>query len=388
MLRVLTFSTLYPDATRPEFGCFVERQTLALAARDGVDVEVVAPIGVPPWPLHRHPRYRRFAALPAHETYNGVTVHRPRFPVIPKIGAGWSWRLLAQSVLPLLREIRQRFAFDVIDAEFFYPDGPAAMRLADALGLPYSVKARGADIHHWGAGGASGRAVLEAGRHAGGLLAVSEALKQDMVARGMDEEKIRVHYTGVDHQLFAPGRRATARAKLGIEGPLIASVGALIPRKRHDLAIAALVQVSGARLVIIGEGEEREALAAQAQKLGVEDRIVLLGRQPRESVAEYVAAADVMVLMSTSEGLANAWVEALACGTPVVIADIGGARELVTSDAAGRIVAHDSSAVADAVRALLADPPSPDAVADTVARFSWASNAASLEDHLTRVAGK
>ncbi|MET1112956.1 MAG: glycosyltransferase family 4 protein, partial [Allosphingosinicella sp.] len=57
MLRVLTLSTLYPDSGRPSFGIFVERQTRTLAARDGVEVEVVAPVGLPIWPLTRHPHY-------------------------------------------------------------------------------------------------------------------------------------------------------------------------------------------------------------------------------------------------------------------------------------------------------------------------------------------
>jgi glycosyltransferase involved in cell wall biosynthesis len=89
-----------------------------------------------------------------------------------------------------------------------------------------------------------------------------------------------------------------------------------------------------------------------------------------------------MVLMSASEGLANAWVEALACGTPVVIADVGGAREVLSDGAAGRLVARDAGAVAAAVRDLLERPSDRDAVAATVARFSWEANGAQLVAHL------
>jgi glycosyltransferase involved in cell wall biosynthesis len=88
-----------------------------------------------------------------------------------------------------------------------------------------------------------------------------------------------------------------------------------------------------------------------------------------------------MVLPSESEGLANAWVEALACGCPLVISDAGGARELVTRPEAGRIVARDAQAIADAVRALIADPPPREAVATCAAGFSWEANAAALADY-------
>jgi glycosyltransferase involved in cell wall biosynthesis len=77
--------------------------------------------------------------------------------------------------------------------------------------------------------------------------------------------------------------------------------------------------------------------------------------------------------------LANAWVEALACGCPVVITDAGGARELVTRPEAGRIVARDPAAIAEAVQTLLADPPDRQTVAATVKRFSWPAHAEALD---------
>src|SRR5688572_8600951 len=127
MLRVLTLSTLYPDGTRPSFGIFVERQTMALAARDGVEVEVVAPVGLPPWPLTAHPHYRSRAGLPAKEQRQGLAVHRPRFRVWPGLSGAGAAPALAAAVLPLARGLR----CDVIDAEFFWPDGVAAMHVAE-----------------------------------------------------------------------------------------------------------------------------------------------------------------------------------------------------------------------------------------------------------------
>ena len=385
MLRVLTLSTLFPDAVRPTFGVFVERQTLGLAALPDIEVRVVAPIGLPPIVGPRHPRWRALAALPARETWKGLTVHRPRFPIVPGLGA-LNPAAMAFALTPLLRAIRRDFAFDVIDAEFFFPDGPAAVRLGRALGVPVSIKARGADIHHWGAARGTRGQVLTAGGAAGGMLAVSAALKRDMIALGLPGERVRVHYTGVDLDRFRPAAdRAAAKRALGIDGPMLLSVGALIPRKGHDLAIAALGRLPGTTLVIVGEGPERARLGALAAALGVGERVRLLGRRPHEALPALTAAADVAVLVSASEGLANAWVEALACGTPAVISDAGGAAELVDRPAAGRIVARDPGAIADAVAALLADPPDPDAVRAAAERFTWAANAAGLREHLTGI---
>lgn len=386
MLRVLTLSTLFPDTARPTFGVFVERQTLGLAARADVAVEVVAPVGLPPLIGARHRRWRSLAALPAHETWKGLSVHRPRFATVPGLGAA-SPALLARALLPRLRAIRARFAFDVIDAEFFFPDGPAAAWLGRRLGVPVSIKARGADIHHWGRARGTAGQVRRAGTAAAGMLAVSAAMKADMAALGLPGERIRVHYTGVDLDRFRPAAdRAAAKRALGVEGPLLLSVGALIARKNHDRTIAALAGLPDATLWIVGEGPDRARLEALAAPFG--PRVRLLGRRAHEDLPALAAAADVAVLVSASEGLANAWVEALACGTPVVISDVGGARELLDRPAAGRIVAPEAEAVAAAVRDLLADPPAADAVRATAARFTWEANAAALHAHLAAIVAR
>lgn len=392
-LRVLTLSTLFPDATRPNFGVFVERQTLGLAARQGVGVRVVAPLGIPIWPLSLHPHYKPLTKLPGREMWRDLTIHRERFPVWPGgRHAALVPERIARHVGWLLNHID--FTFDVINAEFFWPDGPAAALLSARFNVPYSIKARGSDIHFWGTRADTARQVVQAGCAADGLLAVSAALKSDMVALGMPAEKIAVHYTGIDRERFRPMDRATAKTALGIAGPLIVTVGALIPRKGQALAIEAMTRLPGATLLIVGGGPDEARLRDLIRARGLRDRVRLLGPRPHEELPGLMAAADVMLLMSESEGLANVWVEAMACGTPIVIGDIGGAREVLKLDGtgcattAGRLAAFDLDAVARAVRAILADPPPQDAVRAGVERFSWETNAEQLEAHLRRVADK
>jgi glycosyltransferase involved in cell wall biosynthesis len=372
MLRVLTLATLFPDARRPTLGVFVERQTLGLAERADVALEVVSPLGLPPWPLSLHPHYAPRRGLPLEEDWKGLKVHRPRFSPFPA-------RLQPEAIARAVRPVAEAFRPDAIDAEFFWPDGPAAMRLARALDIPFSVKARGADIHYWATRPGIGAQILKAAQSADGLLAVSAALKSDMVALGMPADKIKVHHTGVDLDRFQPA----AAAAPGIEGPLVVTAGALIPRKRPELVLAVARRVPQATFLFVGDGPERARLERAAGP-----NVRFAGAQPHEALPGWLAAADVMLLPSRSEGLANVWVEALACGTPLVVTDAGGAREVVITPEAGRIVAAEPEALGEAVRALIAAPPDRAAVRRAAQGFSWQRNAAELFDHLSSLSAE
>lgn len=385
-LRVLSIATLFPDAARPNFGLFVEKSLRALAAQPGIKLTIVAPVGLPPFPLSLHKRYRTLRSLPRAESWNGLTILRPRFTLIPRYGARFNPSRVASAVLSAVRGQE----FDVVDAQFFYPDGPAAMRVADRLALPFSVKARGADISHFGHDPATRSQVIDASRKAAGLLAVSEAMRGDMAAIGINVAKIAVHYTGIDTARFHPGDRAAARAALGMgDAPALLTVGALIPRKGQALVIEALQALPGVDYWLAGAGEEEGRYRALAQKLGVDTRVHLMGPVANADLPQLYRAVDAVVMPSASEGLANAWVEALACGTPIVISDAGGAAELVTAPAAGRIAERTPDAIAAAVRTILANPPAPSDVAASLdGRFDWDRNGRELAAHLRRCAGR
>jgi glycosyltransferase involved in cell wall biosynthesis len=293
MKRVLSLATLYPNAARPTFGTFVARQMEALAARDDWAVTVVNPIGTPPLALGRYADLAR-AAVDGSE--NGVTVLRPRFALAPALSARWNPTLIARAVLPFARRLHAAEPFDIVDAQFFWPDGPAAAAIARALGLPLSIKARGADIHHWGAQGFARRRMLDAAGQAEGLLAVSQALKSDMVALGMRAAGIAVQYTGIDRLRFHPRDKVQARtdvaARFGIpaEGPLLATVGALIPRKGQALTMRALAMLGGeTQLAVVGAGPDEAMLRRLAAELGVAARVHFLGAVGHAALPELLA---------------------------------------------------------------------------------------------------
>jgi glycosyltransferase involved in cell wall biosynthesis len=136
-------------------------------------------------------------------------------------------------------------------------------------------------------------------------------------------------------------------------------------------------------LLLAGEGPERSALERQAARFG--PRVRLLGNVPHDALPPLMAAADIMVLPSEREGLATVWIEALASGTPIVVPDVGGAAEVVDRPAAGRLAARQPEAIAEAVAALLADPPASEEVRAAAERFSWQRNKDELFDYLSAI---
>ena len=391
--RVLVLSTLWPNPTAPRFGTFVESSIRALAKHSEWEPVVVNPLGLPPV------RLGRYRALADHadtaDIDDGLHVERPGFTLLPRIGGRFNPAQIATSVLPIARREHEAAPFACVDAQFFYPDGPAAARVAKALGVPLSIKARGADIHYWGSKPYAREMMLGAGEHAAGLLAVSEAMADSMARLGMARGKIAVHYTGLDRDRFRPhahdGLRLKLSEELGIpletNEPLLVTTGALIERKGQAFVIEALAQLPDARLLLIGRGPNEAKLRGLAQTTGVADRVHFLGSVDHDLLPLALSAADAMVLPSASEGLANAWVEALACGTPVVTTDVGGARELIRDPSAGVLVERSVEAVAQGIREVLANRADRQTVAANVEAFSWKANGQALAAHYDAISG-
>jgi glycosyltransferase involved in cell wall biosynthesis len=372
-LRLLVLSRLYPNAAMPTFGVFVENRLRRILATGAAAAHVVAAV---PWFPSTHARfgeYGRWARVPARETRFGVEVTHPRYLAVPKVDMRLQPTLVHRALRRHVAALRRRgLGFDVVDAHYFYPDGVAAARLARELDLPLVITARGTDLNLVPSYPAPRRMIVEAAARADAIVTVCAALKTVLSDLGVPDDKVHVLRNGVDLELFTPGDRNAARRRLDVAGPLLLSVGSLIERKGHHLAIEALARLPEARLAIAGDGPEEGALRALANRLGVADRVRFLGNVPHEALADVYRAADALVLASSREGWANVLLEAMACGTPVVATEIWGTPEVVAAPEAGRLVARrDASALAEAVRALLADPPERAATRRYAERFSW-----------------
>lgn len=372
-IRLLTFSTLYPNAAQPGHGIFVETRLRRLLQVPEVESRVVAPVPWFPSSNARFGRYAEYAQAPDHEERFSIRVSHPRYPVVPKVGMSLAPALLYACTLPHVRRIvRAGYDFDVIDAHYFYPDGVAAVLLGRTLGKAVTVTARGSDINMCARFPLPRRMIAWAAANADGVTTVSRALKDQLVRLGHEEARIRVLRNGVDLGMFTPGDKAAARAGLAVPARIIASVGNLMAVKRHDLVIRALASVDDATLLIVGKGPQESRLREMVRQLNLESRVRFLGFVPHESLANVYNAADVLVLASSREGWPNVLLEAMACGTPVIATNVGGTPEIVTSPHAGVLVdAATADAIAAAARRLLADPPCRTDTRRHAERFSW-----------------
>jgi glycosyltransferase involved in cell wall biosynthesis len=168
--------------------------------------------------------------------------------------------------------------------------------------------------------------------------------------------------------------RQELRRRLGLNGATFVFAGRLVPAKQLPLAVAALRHVAGARLVVIGDGPERQRLNEVIRQAGLDGRVVMTGALPRSEAIEWLGAADAALLSSAWENFPHAAVEALAAGTPVVATAVGGVPEVIESGVNGILVPPgDERALAEAMRSVTTDSELSarlrDGVAATIGRY-------------------
>lgn len=343
-MKILTFSTLYPNAEHTNHGIFVETRLKQLLGSGKIEARVVAPV---PWFPSTHPRfgsYAAFARVPRREVRSGIEVLHPRYPVLPKVGMNVAPFLLAAWAIPVVRKmIREGYDFDLIDAHYFYPDGVAAVMLGRYFNKPVVISARGSDISLLPQFAVPRRLIVWAARHAVGLITVCEALRQALSKLGVNADKVTTLRNGVDVDFFHPIDRVAQRKLLGMTGFTLLSVGSLTTVKGHDLTIEALAQLPEVRLIIAGGGPERVNLEALAHRMGVAERVAFTGVLSQADLVGYYGASDALVLASSREGWANVLLESMACGTPVIATNVWGTPEVVAAPEAGILMQERSS---------------------------------------------
>lgn len=372
-IRLLVFTSLYPNAVQPRHGIFVEERLRHLLDAGRVAATVVAPVPWFPFRHRRFGRYATFARVPRHEQRHGIEILHPRYPVIPKLGMGLAPRLMFRAALPVLRRLRASGGdFDLIDAHYFYPDGVAAVRLGAVLGKPVVVTARGSDVTWIPRNRAARRRIRWAAGNASAIVTVSRALKDKLADLGVPPTDISVLRNGVDLERFAPRDRDAIRARLNLGGTVWLAVGNLVELKGVHITLAALARQPETTLLIAGEGPEETRLRQLAERLGVTARVRFLGILPHARLCEYYNAADATVLASSREGMPNVVLESLACGTPVVAAPFDGVAELLDAPEAGAIATERSAeAIASAWRRLRERAPGRAATRRVAERLGW-----------------
>lgn len=357
-MRVLTFTSLFPNAARPTLGVFIHQRMAHLARRPSNVVEVVGPVPYFPSSLPIS-RWQPLSQIPKQEKIGELTVHHPRYLHLPRVSMPVQGLMMFLGSVRLVSRLHKDIKFDCIDAHFVYPDGFAAALLGWVLNLPVVISARGTDINLYPSYRIIRPMIRWSLERATGIISVCQALKNVMVELGNAPDKIRVIGNGVDVRRFEALEQKEAREKLGlpVNAKIVVAVGSLIPRKGYHLLISAIAEIAQRQprlfLYIAGEGDFRSALEALIREKGLGERVFLVGNRPNEELAWWYSAADISCLTSSREGWPNVILESLACGTPVVATRVWGVPEVIVSTDLGVLVEQNSASIAAGVESAL-----------------------------------
>ncbi|HTT78075.1 MAG TPA: glycosyltransferase [Stellaceae bacterium] len=369
-LRVLVFTTVFPNREQPLHGTFVVERVRHAAKL--ADIHVIAPI---PW--HRVVR----GLPPRREVAAGLPVSHPVLWYPPKILGSLRGLFMFLSTFREIVRLRATFDFDLIDAHFAYPDGWAAVLLGRWFHRPVCITLRGT-IEQWSRR-PLGRFLCDwAMRRAARVIAVAESLAERARQGGIPPQRIAVIANGIDTDRFHPLDASEARRRVGwrTDGRLLVSVGHVSPRKGFHRVIRALPRIlksfPDAYVTIVGgrgaEEDNSAELRALAQRLGLADRVAFIGAKPPDDVALWLAAADLFILASDFEGCPNVVLEAMACGRPLVATKVGDIERMVPSFAGVLFDdPEDEAALADCVVAALGRKWDDTRIRNHVAARSW-----------------
>lgn len=351
-MKILTFTTLWPNHIQPFHGLFVRERIKALVKQTGCELQVVAPV---PWSLSVKffgEQYYKYSQIQKYEKYNSLNVFHPRFVLFPKVGKFLDGFLMSYSVRRFVKRMRKKFPYDLIDIHYAYPDGYAAGRIARDIGVPYTVTVRGSDINVFGKERLRGFLIRQSLMGANQVISVSEPLKAELLTLGIPAAKIVVIENGVDNRKFYPVPKPEARRQLQLapNTHIVLSVGHLRELKGFHLLIEAIKKFQTqqntsfpVKLIVIG-GESpwdtsyKERLIRQINENNLHKLVSLIGPKSPEELTYWYSAADVFCLASSREGCPNVILESLACGTPVVATAVGGIPQMISNREIGILV--------------------------------------------------
>lgn len=343
--RVIVFSSLFPKPSQPTAGVFIRERMF----RVGVYAPIVIVSPQPWFPLQSVIRifFKNFRPpAPSLEIKDSVSIYRPRFFCIPYFFKNFDGFLMAFCSFLTVRSLKNK-GFNLIDSHFAYPDGYAATLIGYWLKMPVTITLRGTENSHM-QNQRRRKHMTIALQRAIKIFSVSDSLKNLAKSLGISDSKIRVIGNGVDLEKFYPLDRDEARQKLDIpiDAKVLVSVGGLVERKGFHRVIACFPDLRqkfpNLYYLIVGgpsaEGDIGRQLKRQVLNLGLEEQVRFLGVLPPEQIKTPLSAANIFVLATSNEGWANVFLEAMACGLPVVTTKVGGNTEVVCQPELGVLV--------------------------------------------------
>lgn len=342
--KVLMLTRLFPSREFPTLGTFCLERARALSAH--VDLRVMVPTPWFPAQLPGPHEWRAWSRVEREgEPEPGVRASYPRYLSVPKV-ATWSQGFaVARAAKAGLATMGDGWVPDIVDGQFAFPDGYAAVALARSLGKPAVVTCHGADLRLYPTLRGTGAMLRWALRHADRVVSVSTDLMKRSLALGCDPQRAVFLTNGVDPVKFAVQDKNECRQRLGLplDRPIGVYVGYLIDRKDQSLILRAQAEIlrrgeQPPLVALVGDGPNRARLQQECEALGLSEHVVFAGRQAHAAVADWMGAADWLLLSSDYEGWATVYFEAMACGRPVLTSDVSSAKDAVCSPEYGQVV--------------------------------------------------
>jgi len=346
-LQVLTLTPFYPSEHDDGAGCFVAEPLDALAQAGIVNTVFAV-----------RPLYRE--RLRARES--SVSAQWLRYLSFPGgFGLPTAGAFVFARIVGRVRKLLVSRRIDLIHAHGPLPCGHAAMLLSKELGVPYVISVHGLDAYSTEqvtgrAGDWCRRISQRVYRSSRRVICVSEHVREQVLAGTGPSCRTSVVYNGVDPELFS------ADGEPSSGGPMVLSVGNLIPIKGHEVLIRAVASLARdfptLTLEIIGQGPEQARLQLLAQQQEIGNRVRFLGLQSRQQVAAAMRRCTVFALPSRYEGLGCVYLEAMSAGKPVIGCRGQGIAEIIQHGSNGFLVGPDNEKeLTLALAMLLGDEP-------------------------------
>jgi PEP-CTERM/exosortase A-associated glycosyltransferase len=341
------------------------------------------------------------ASEPDVETVDGLTFYRTPGEIATGSGIMREWREIS-ALTEATEAVIKRWKPDLLHVHSPVLNALAAQRVARRHGIPvlYEIRAFWEDAAVGNGTGTEGspkywltrQLETRAVRMADAVAVICEGLKGDLVARGVDPEKIIVSPNGVDMEMFGSPVPADAalRTRLGLDGAeTIGFIGSFYDYEGLDDLVAAMPALVARRpavkLLLVGGGPREEALKAQAAASPVSDRIVFTGRVGHGQVENYYSLIDILAYPRKAMRLTELVtplkpLEAMAQGRLVAASSVGGHCELIEDGVTGTLFRPDDpAAIAEALAGLFQDRPMWDERRATARRYvererNWSSN--------------
>jgi len=356
-MRVISVSHMFPNSVYPQVGVFVKERLKHVALK--ADLTMVAPVQSFPF-SDLIGKYAGLSRVRPQETIDGMSVHHPRYFLIPKYLKILDAAFYSRSLAPYIEELAESCDCDLFDFHWVYPDAIGGLDWARKLGKKTVVTVRGNEAIYYFDRNLVRKVVQRRLKEFDHVIAVSNDLKEKILADfGVERRRVTVIPNGVDTAKFHPMDRGRARLQCGLAANrrYLLTVSRFSGEKGlgHLLRAFARLRSPETELVLIGEGPLKGELLALADSLGVRERLKLPGVLGHAEICAWYNAADLFCLPSLWEGCPNVVIEALACGTPVVASRVGGIPDLVPHDDHGILVPPgDSELLAQALEQALA----------------------------------